>query len=64
MYDKIYTIGRVRRQNQYSLSDKEGNYSVLSGEQLGYRYEVISIIDSGAFGTVLRCSDFKDPNRK
>jgi hypothetical protein len=50
MYDRIYTIGCVRRQNQYLLADKDGSYLTQIGEQLGYRYEVIKVIDSGAFG--------------
>lgn len=50
IYERIYTIGKVRRQNQYSIADKEGYYLTSVGEQLGYRYEVIKIVDQGAFG--------------
>ena len=61
MFDKIFTVGKVRRSNQYSVADAEGQYLVKAGEQIGYRYEVVQTIDSGAFGTVIRCVDFKDP---
>lgn len=50
LQERIYTIGRVRRQNQYSLVNKDGYYSCSIGEHLGYRYEVIKVLDQGAFG--------------
>jgi hypothetical protein len=31
-YETIYTIGKVRRPNQYSISDKEGQYLAKIGE--------------------------------
>lgn len=34
------------------------------GEHIGYRYEVIRLIDKGAFGQVIKCVDYKDPNQK
>ena len=34
------------------------------GEQIGYRYEVIRPIDKGAFGQVIKCVDYKDPNQR
>ena len=50
IYERIYTIGSVRRANQYSLADQEGHYMAEVGEQLGYRYEITKVVDSGAFG--------------
>ena len=50
IHDKIYTIGNVRRHSQYQLADKDGYYLTQVGEQLGYWYEVVRIIDQGAFG--------------
>jgi len=52
-FERIYTVGRVRRQQQHSLTDHEGHYKVLFGEQIGYRYEVTDVIDNGAFGQVI-----------
>ena len=63
MYEKIYTIGKVRRQNQYTIADREGFYLVKPGEQLAWRYEVVRVIDAGAFGQVIKCIDFKDPQQ-
>jgi len=28
IHDRIYTIGKVRRQNQFSIADKEGQYMI------------------------------------
>ena len=30
--DRIYTIGSVRRKNQFTLTDKDGQYIVKQGE--------------------------------
>lgn len=54
----------MRRQNQYSIADQEGQYLIKQGEQIGYRYEVIRPIDKGAFGQVVKCIDYKDPNQR
>lgn len=64
MFERIYTIGQVRRKNQYSIVDSEGQYLVRVGEQLAYRYEVVKLIDKGAFGQVVKCIDFKDPQQR
>lgn len=63
-YERIYTIGSVRRSNQYSIADPEGFYKVQVGEQLGYRYEVKRTIDKGSFGQVVMCVDMKDENQR
>lgn len=64
MFDKIYTIGKIRRFNQYQIADKDGQYNIKVSEHLAYRYEIVKIIDKGAFGQVVKCIDYKDPNRK
>lgn len=64
VYERIYTIGRVRRNNQFQLTNPDGDYLVQTGEQLAYRYEVDQAIDSGAFGQVLKCTDYKDPKHR
>jgi len=33
---------------------------VTPGEQIGYRYLVESVLDSGAFGQVCKCIDMRD----
>jgi len=57
MYERVYTIGNVRRHNQYSISNTDGQYLVQPGEQIAFRYCVVNVIDSGAFGQVLLCQD-------
>ena len=49
-YQRIYTIGNIRRENRYSIADKDGFYNTKIGEHLGYRYIIQKIIDKGAFG--------------
>lgn len=46
------------------MADRDGNYLVLHNEQLGYRYEVVKVIDTGAFGQVILCVDHKDPKKR
>ena len=63
MPHQIYTIGSIRRNNQYSIANKEGSYIVKRAEQIGYRYEVLNTIDSGAFGTVIKLVDLAGSER-
>jgi len=58
-YDFIYTVGSVRVEGMRQISNREGFYNAHIGEQIGYRYWIDKIIDSGAFGLVLRCFDMK-----
>jgi dual specificity tyrosine-phosphorylation-regulated kinase 2/3/4 len=59
IFSEIYTIGSVRREGQQELADKEGYYKAQVGEQIGYRYQVLDIIDKGSFGQVVRAIDYK-----
>ena len=49
-YDFIYTVGSVRVEGMRQISNREGFYNAHIGEQIGYRYLIDKIIDSGAFG--------------
>lgn len=42
------------------IADGEGYYIVQVGEHIGYRYLVNAIVDKGAFGQVVRCTDMRD----
>ena len=42
------------------ITDRDGFYKVKVGEQIGYRYLVDAIVDKGAFGQVVRCTDEKE----
>uniref|UniRef100_A0AAV1TRB2 Protein kinase domain-containing protein n=1 Tax=Peronospora matthiolae TaxID=2874970 RepID=A0AAV1TRB2_9STRA len=39
--------------------DKDGDYLVLIGDHLAFRYEVLSALGQGAFGQVVRCVDHR-----
>lgn len=63
-YSRIYTIGKVRRDNQTAIANQDGFYNAREGEQLGYRYLIKKVIDNGNFGQVACCIDNADPNKK
>jgi serine/threonine protein kinase len=41
------------------FNDAKGNYKPLIGDHIGYRFEIIKILGSGAFGKVLEVYDHK-----
>lgn len=43
--------------NNYSYDDDRGDYLVINGDHLAYRYEIIDILGKGSFGQVLHCRD-------
>ncbi|EPQ58537.1 kinase-like protein [Gloeophyllum trabeum ATCC 11539] len=43
--------------NNYSYDDDRGDYQVVIGDHLAYRYEVVDTLGKGSFGQVLRCRD-------
>lgn len=43
--------------NNYSYDDDRGDYLVVNGDHLAYRYEIIDILGKGSFGQVLHCRD-------
>ena len=58
-FERIYTIGTVRRFNTHTLQTPEGLYKFEPGEAIRWRYEAISLIDKGAFGIVIKAKDCK-----
>lgn len=45
--------------HNYGYDDDQGDYKVVVGDHIGYRYEICEFLGAGSFGTALRCIDHK-----
>ncbi|KAJ2979767.1 hypothetical protein NQ176_g3048 [Zarea fungicola] len=43
----------------FGYDDERGDYTIVAGDHLAYRYEIVDILGKGSFGQVLRCIDHK-----
>ncbi|KAL8708663.1 MAG: hypothetical protein Q9220_006488 [cf. Caloplaca sp. 1 TL-2023] len=43
----------------FGYDDERGDYNIVIGDHLAYRYEIIDILGKGSFGQVVRCIDHK-----
>ncbi|CAI6332841.1 unnamed protein product [Periconia digitata] len=43
----------------FGYDDDRGDYNIVFGDHLAYRYEVVDMLGKGSFGQVVRCVDHK-----
>ncbi|KAJ2894944.1 hypothetical protein MKZ38_007085 [Zalerion maritima] len=43
----------------FGYDDERGDYTIVPGDHLAYRFEIIDVLGKGSFGQVVRCIDHK-----
>lgn len=43
----------------YGFDDDQGDYRVVFGDHLSFRFEIIDFLGKGSFGQAIKCKDHK-----
>ncbi|KOS21610.1 Dual specificity protein kinase pom1 [Escovopsis weberi] len=43
----------------FGYDDERGDYAIVIGDHIAYRYEIVDVLGKGSFGQVVRCIDHK-----
>lgn len=68
-YRNVYFTGRADAKkisgdirhatNNFGFDESNGDYKVIPGDHIAYRYEIVNVLGQGSFGKVLKCIDHK-----